>query len=80
MTELLERTTDGFFTVNKDWELTYANPITKNFMALAGHAILAKTMTELFTSPDREKFMKHYEAVARTGVSEQFEETDEGRS
>lgn len=77
--DVLEKTTEGFFTVDSNWRMTYANPVTQNFMALLGREIIGKTMVELFPSPDRLKFMEHYERIASTGISERFLETYEGR-
>ena len=76
--ELLERTTDGFFIIDRDWKMSYANPVTKNFFAIAGMDVIGKPMVELFPSQDRLKFMQHYEEIARTGVADRFEEVYEG--
>jgi PAS domain S-box-containing protein len=78
LADILERTTEGFFIIDREWRMSYANPVTKNFFAIAGQEITGKPMTELFPSPDRAKFMKHYEAIAGTGIAERFEESYEG--
>ena len=77
--DVLERISDGFFIVDATWMLTYANPVTQNFFELAGKSVVGKKMKELFPSPDRAKFMKHYDEIARTGKPDRFQEVYEGR-
>lgn len=77
--DLLERTTDGFFMVDTEWRITYANPVTKSFFAILGKELFGKTIQELFPSPDRDKFLSRYATIAQTGLADRFEETYEGR-
>ncbi len=77
--DLLERTTDGFFIIDSHWSITFANPVTKKFFAVTGDDLLGKKIQDLFPSSDLKKFMRHYEEIARTGKSNRFEETYDGR-
>lgn len=79
LSDILERTTDGFFTLDRQWRVNYANPVTRDRERLRGRELVGKSIYELLPSPDLERFMKHYRAIRETGKPERFEETYEGK-
>lgn len=78
--DLLERTTDGFFTVDRNWRVTYANPVMQAFLHLSGRDIAGKTLQELMPSGDLGAFLTRFRRIAESGNPERFEETYEGRT
>ncbi len=77
--DILERTNDGFFTLDSTWRMTSANPVTQKLIGLDGHEVIGRTLEVLFPEAHRSQFMSYFARIVASGIPEQFEEILNGR-
>ena len=78
MTNILEKTTDGFFAVDSNWKLTYINAKAE---AMVGHKrdeLLGGLLWEKFPALIGSIFQTNYEKVMAERVAIEFEAADSG--
>lgn len=70
--------TDGFFTINSNWEITGINPVAESSLKLTASNVIGRRADEVFPSrQERKKFITRYKKVMDEKVSVSFEETYE---
>jgi signal transduction histidine kinase len=73
--------TDGFFTINSNWEITGMNPVAESSFNLIAKTAIGRRADEVFTSRlERKKFITRYKKVMDEKISVSFEESYEGQS
>ena len=76
MTNILEKTTDGFFAVDSDWNLTYLNAEAETMVARKREDVLGRNLFETFPSLIGTIFQANYEKVMAEHVAIEFEAAD----
>lgn len=78
--EVLNCISDGFFTINSNWEITGLNPVTESQLKMSAKDIVGKRVDLIFHSKkERSKFVSRYRKVMDHKVSVSFEESYEGQ-
>jgi PAS domain S-box-containing protein len=73
MTNILEKTTDGFFAVDSQWKLTYINAEAEAMVGRKREDVLGGLLWERFPSLVGSIFQKNYEKVMADRVPIEFE-------
>src|SRR3954454_11475572 len=73
MTNILEKTTDGFFAVDSEWNLTYINAEAEAMVGRNREDLLGGHLWEKFPSLVGSIFQKNYEKVMADRVPIEFE-------
>lgn len=73
---ILESITDGFFTVNKNWEFTYINKEFERIIKRTRKELLGKNLWEAFPEAAKLDFFPQYHKAMDENVSVHFEEYD----
>jgi two-component system cell cycle sensor histidine kinase/response regulator CckA len=76
MTNILENTTDGFFAVDSEWELTYLNAEAEKMIGRKREELLGGLLWELFPELVGSVFQTNYEKVMADQVALEFEASD----
>src|ERR1051326_6400866 len=76
MTNILEKTTDGFLAVDSEWKLTYVNAQAEAMMKRKRDEILGGVLWEEFPALIGSVFQTNYEKVMADHVAIQFEALD----
>jgi PAS domain S-box-containing protein len=76
MTNILEKTTDGFFAVDSDWKLTYLNAEAETMLGRKRGDVLGRVLWEEFPSLIGTIFQTNYERVMAEHVAIEFEAAD----
>jgi two-component system cell cycle sensor histidine kinase/response regulator CckA len=76
MTNILEKTTDGFIAVDKDWKLTYINAEAEAMVGQKREELLGHLFWERFPSLVGSVFQSNYERVMAEHVAIEFEAVD----
>ncbi|MFL6519064.1 MAG: response regulator [Chthoniobacterales bacterium] len=76
MTNILEKTTDGFFAVDSEWKLTYFNAEAENMWGRRREEILGGVLWEEFPALIGSIFQTNYEKVMADHVAIEFEAVD----
>jgi two-component system, cell cycle sensor histidine kinase and response regulator CckA len=76
MTNILENTTDGFFAVDSEWELTYLNAEAEKMIGRKREELLGGLLWELFPELVGSVFQTNYEKVMAEQVAMEFEASD----
>lgn len=71
---ILESITDGFFTVNKNWEFTYINKEFERILKCARQELLGKNLWESFPEIVDLDFFTQYQKAMNENISVHFEE------
>jgi PAS domain S-box-containing protein len=71
---ILESITDGFYAVNKNWEVTYFNKTAEQVLACKREEVLGKNLWEFFPGSREGEFYKEYLHAMTEKVSVHFEE------
>lgn len=71
---ILESITDGFFTVNKDWEFTYINKEFERIIKRKRTELLGKNIWDAFPDTTELDFFTQYHKAMDENVSVHFEE------
>jgi PAS domain S-box-containing protein len=73
---ILESITDGFFTVNKNWEFTYINKEFERILKRNREDLLGKNLWDIFPESLTLEFFTQYHKAMDEHVSVHFEEFD----
>ena len=76
MTNILEKTTDGFFAVDSEWRLTYVNAEAEKMLGRKRNNVLGRVLWEEFPSFIGTIFQTNYERVMAENVAIEFEAAD----
>ncbi len=76
MTNILEKTTDGFFAVDSEWKITYLNAAAEEIMRREREELLGGLLLEKFPELVGSVFQTNYEQVMAERSAIQFEATD----
>ena len=76
MTNILEKTTDGFFAVDADWKLTYVNAAAETMLGRKRDELLGGLLWEKFPELVGSVFQLNYEKVMAEKVAIEFEASD----
>ncbi|MDX1641568.1 MAG: PAS domain S-box protein, partial [Balneolaceae bacterium] len=71
---ILESIEDGFFTVNKDWIVTYWNSAAERMLETPRDTILGKNLWDVFDDATDLPSYENYHRVMEQGVSVNFED------
>lgn len=74
LTNTLERLTDGFFTLDRDWRFTYLNPEAQRLMARPRGDLLGRRITDEFPAPGAGGILAHYRRALEENTVVQAEE------
>jgi len=78
MTNILEKTTDGFFAVGSDWKLTYVNAAAEKLVGHQRNELLGGLLWEKFPELVGSVSLANYEKVMGEKVAIEFESSDSG--
>ncbi|ALW86774.1 hypothetical protein AUC43_17830 [Hymenobacter sedentarius] len=73
LTTTLESITDAFFSLDKDWNLTYINREAERLINLSREQSLGKNIWQLFPEEANGTYRRQYEQALETGKTVQFE-------
>src|SRR4030081_2114289 len=73
MTNILEKTTDGFFAVDSEWKLTYLNARAEEMMGRKRDELLGGLLWETFPELVGSVFQTNYEKVMAERTAMEFE-------
>jgi PAS domain S-box-containing protein len=76
MTNILEKTTDGFFAVDSDWNLTYVNAAAEKMVGRQRNELLGGLLWERFPELVGSLSQANYEKVMAERVAIEFEAND----
>jgi PAS domain S-box-containing protein len=76
MTNILEKTTDGFFAVDSEWKLTYVNAAAEAMLGRKRDDLLGGVLWERFPDLVGSAFQANYEKVMAEKVAIEFEASD----
>ena len=76
MTNILEKTTDGFFAVDSEWKLTYVNAAAEALFGRKRADLLGGLLWERFPELVGSVFQKNYESVMAGKMAIEFEASD----
>ncbi|MEP6685312.1 MAG: response regulator [Verrucomicrobiota bacterium] len=76
MANILENTTDGFFSVNDRWEFTYLNPIAETLLGYHRSELLGRNFWDKFPELIGTDTELNYRKVMATQVGVEFEAGD----
>jgi PAS domain S-box-containing protein len=74
ITRILERTTDGFYALNRDWEVTYFNKVAEEVLGCSREEIIGRNLWDFFPGSRQTRFYTEYQRVMKEGVNVHFEE------
>ncbi|MFL6589379.1 MAG: response regulator, partial [Chthoniobacterales bacterium] len=76
MTNILEKTTDGFFAVDSDWRFTYVNAEAENMLGRKRTELIGRVIWQEFPALVGSVFQRNYERVMAEKVAIEFEACD----
>lgn len=76
MTNILEKTTDGFFAVDSNWKLTYINAEAEKMVRCKRDEVLGQVLWEQFPWLIGTIFQSNFERVMADRISMEFESVD----
>jgi PAS domain S-box-containing protein len=76
MTNILEKTTDGFFAVDSEWKLTYINAEAETMVSRKRDELLGGLLWERFPALVGSIFQTNYEKVMAEQIAMEFEAVD----
>src|SRR5437764_10450969 len=76
MTNILEKTTDGFFAVDSDWKLTYINAEAEKMVRCKREDVLGRALWERFPWLIGTIFQTNFERVMAERIAIEFEAVD----
>jgi PAS domain S-box-containing protein len=71
---ILESITDGFYALNKNWEVTYFNKAAEKVLNRNREEVIGKNLWDFFPNARQGKFYHEYERALTEKVSVHFEE------
>ncbi|HMI02274.1 MAG TPA: PAS domain S-box protein [Pedobacter sp.] len=72
--DILESITDGFYALNKNWEVTYFNKTAEKVLGCKREEVIGKNLWDFFPHSREGKFFSEYERAMTEKVSVHFEE------
>jgi PAS domain S-box-containing protein len=76
MTDILEKTSDGFFAVDRDWKLTFVNPQAEKLLERRRQDLIGKDVWMEFPQFKRDVFERNYRRAMSEQVVVEFEGSD----
>ena len=76
MTNILEKTTDGFFAVDSEWKLTYVNAAAETIFGRKRDELIGGVLWERFPELVGSVFQENYEKAMAEKVAIEFEASD----
>ena len=76
MTNILEKTTDGFFAVDSEWKLTYVNAAAEAIFGRKRDELIGGVLWERFPELVGSVFQENYERAMAEKVAIEFEASD----
>src|SRR5256714_6835933 len=76
MTDILEKTSDGFFAVNRDWRFTFVNRQAEKLLKRRREDLIGKDFWIEFPEFTRDAFEKNYRRAMSEQVAVEFEASD----
>ncbi len=76
LTNILENTTDGFFSLNEDWNFTYLNPEAERLLARKRDELIGQQLWLEFPELVGSPFEHNYRRVLAEQVAVEFEASD----
>lgn len=76
MTDILNKTSDGFFAVDRDWKLTFVNRQAEKLLGRRREDLIGKDFWIEFPEFRREAFEKNYRRAMSEQVAVEFEASD----
>ncbi len=73
MTEILEKTSDGFFSLDADWKVTYINAEVEAMLDRERACVLGRSFWEIFPKLLGTVFEENYRRVMETQAAMEFE-------
>ncbi|CAN5577486.1 hypothetical protein BH20VER3_BH20VER3_19210 [soil metagenome] len=81
MTDILEKTSDGFFAVDRDWNFTYLNAQAEAMLEIERASLLGQNIWATFPDLAGSIFEQNYRAVMSDRIALEFEALDmQGRT
>src|SRR5579864_7995466 len=77
MTDILEKTSDGFFAVDRDWKFTFVNRQAEKLLGRRREDLIGKDFWMEFPEFKRDVFEKNYRRAMSEQVAVEFEASDE---
>lgn len=74
ITDILESITDGFYAMNKNWEVTYINKEAERILNCKRDHLLGKNLWDFFPRSREGEFYPQYERALKEKISVHFEE------
>ena len=74
LTTTLESLTDGFFTVDREWRITYANAEIQRMVRRHRAELIGHRLVDVFTDPSAATFYRHYKSALQRNEVVQAEE------
>lgn len=71
---ILDNISDGFMTLNYDWQFTYMNKACERMLNITRERALGNSIWDLFPEARQSAFFKEYSKAISTGKSVHFEE------
>lgn len=71
---ILESITDGFYALNRKWEVIYFNKTAEKVLGYKREEVIGNNIWEFFPASMEGRFYSEYNKVMKEGVSVQFEE------
>ena len=71
---ILQSITDGFFTLNNNWQFTYVNKETEKTLRHTRDELIGRSILDIFPEAKQLKFYSEYQRAKMEGVSVHFEE------
>lgn len=69
----LDSLADGFGSVDRDWRLTYANPMALRILGMEGPQVVGRSFWDVFPATRASVWEEHYRCAMEQGVSRRFE-------
>ena len=76
MTDILEKTSDGFFAVDRNWRFTFINPQAEKLLGQRREALLGKDFWMAVPEFTGDAFAKNYQRAMSEQVAIEFEASD----
>jgi len=76
LTDILEKTSDGFFAVDRDWKFTFVNPEAERLLERRRDDLIGKHFWMEFPALKRDAFEENYRRAMTEQVAVEFESTD----
>ena len=76
MTDILEKTSDGFFAVDREWKFTFVNPQAEKLLERRRDDLIGKDVWMEFPQFKRDSFEKNYRRAMSEQVAVAFEASD----